>query len=59
MQKAQVSRLGNTFSQGIGISFTEAGTVLGDELAITVPDPDHSKEEDRHITMDGQIAAGY
>ncbi len=34
-----------------GISFTEAGTVFGDELAITVPDPDHSDEEDRFITI--------
>ena len=34
-----------------GVSFTEAGTVFGDDLAITVPDPDHSKDEDRHITL--------
>jgi uncharacterized DUF497 family protein len=34
-----------------GVSFTEAGTVFGDELAITVPDPDHSKDEDRYITI--------
>lgn len=34
-----------------GVSFTEAGTVFGDELAITVPDPDHSLEEDRFITI--------
>ena len=34
-----------------GVSFTEAGTVFGDELAITVPDPDHSKSEDRYITI--------
>ncbi len=34
-----------------GISFTEAGTVFGDELAITVPDPDHSDEEDRYVTV--------
>ena len=31
-----------------GVSFTEAGTLFGDELAITVPDPDHSDEEDRY-----------
>ncbi len=30
-----------------GVSFTEAGTIFGDELAITVPDPDHSDNEDR------------
>jgi uncharacterized protein len=34
-----------------GISFTEAGTIFGDELAITVPDPDHSDDEDRYITI--------
>jgi uncharacterized DUF497 family protein len=34
-----------------GVSFTEAGTVFGDELAITIPDPDHSKSEDRFITI--------
>lgn len=33
------------------VSFTEAGTVFGDELSITVPDPDHSKNEDRYITI--------
>ena len=34
-----------------GISFTEAGTIFGDDLAITVPDPDHSNDEDRYITI--------
>jgi len=34
-----------------GVSFTEAGTVFGDELAITIPDPDYSKSEDRYITI--------
>lgn len=34
-----------------GVSFTEAGTIFGDELTITVPDPDHSTEEDRFITI--------
>ncbi|OIN85565.1 MAG: hypothetical protein AUJ21_12725 [Anaerolineae bacterium CG1_02_58_13] len=34
-----------------GVSFTEAGTVFGDDLAITVPDPDHSDDEDRFITL--------
>jgi uncharacterized DUF497 family protein len=34
-----------------GVPFTEAATVFGDELAITVPDPDHSDEEDRFITI--------
>lgn len=34
-----------------GISFAEAGTVFGDDLAITVPDPDHSLDEERFITI--------
>ena len=34
-----------------GVSFTEAGTVFGDNLAITVPDPDHSKDEERYISI--------
>jgi uncharacterized DUF497 family protein len=34
-----------------GVSFLEAGTVFGDELAITVPDPNYSKNEDPFITI--------
>jgi uncharacterized protein len=34
-----------------GVSFAEAGTVFGDDLAITVPDPDHSLDEERFITI--------
>jgi len=34
-----------------GVSFAEAGTVFGDELSITVSDPDHSAQEDRFITI--------
>jgi uncharacterized DUF497 family protein len=34
-----------------GVPFTEAATVFGDELAITVSDPDHSDDEDRFITI--------
>ena len=33
-----------------GVSFDEAGTVFGDPLAVTIPDPDHSIEEDRFLT---------
>ncbi len=33
------------------VSFSEAATVFGDDLAITVPDPDHSESEDRYITI--------
>lgn len=33
------------------VSFAEAATVLGDSLALTAPDPDHSEDEDRSITV--------
>ena len=33
------------------VSFDEAATVLGDLLAMTVPDPDHSFEESRFLTV--------
>ena len=34
-----------------GVSFSEAGTVFGDPLSITVYDPDHSEGEDRYIIV--------
>jgi uncharacterized DUF497 family protein len=34
-----------------GVSFEEASTVFGDPLAATRDDPDHSAEENRHLTM--------
>ncbi len=34
-----------------GVAFAEAATVFGDNLSITIPDPDHSREEDRYITI--------
>ena len=34
-----------------GVSFGEAATVFRDDLSISVPDPDHSTEEDRLITV--------
>ena len=34
-----------------GMSFPEAATVFGDPLAITFPDPDHSEDEDRELTI--------
>jgi uncharacterized protein len=33
------------------ISFSEAVTVFGDHLSITVADPDHSVDERRYITV--------
>jgi len=34
-----------------GVTFQEASTVFGDPLAITFDDPDHSLDEERHITF--------
>jgi uncharacterized DUF497 family protein len=34
-----------------GVSFEEASTVFGDELAASFPDPDHSDWEERLITI--------
>jgi uncharacterized DUF497 family protein len=33
------------------VTFEEATTIFQDDLSITVPDPDHSVEETRHITV--------
>jgi uncharacterized DUF497 family protein len=33
------------------VSFEEAATVFRDDLSVTIPDPDHSLEEDRYITV--------
>ena len=34
-----------------GVSFSEAATVFNDDLSLTVPDPDHSFDEERLITI--------
>ena len=34
-----------------GISFEEAVQIFGDYSSITIPDPDHSQNEDREITI--------
>jgi hypothetical protein len=34
-----------------GVSFDEAATVFGDPLSITVPDPNHSFDEERFIIV--------
>jgi uncharacterized DUF497 family protein len=33
------------------VTFEEASTVFADPLSATVPDPDHSDEEDRYIIV--------
>lgn len=40
-----------------GLSFEEACTAFGDPLSVTIPDPDHSDEEDRFVLM-GQTSGG-
>ena len=37
--------------QSHGVSFEDAASVFGDPLAATIPDPDHSTDELRSITM--------
>jgi len=39
------------------VSFSEAATVIEDPLSLTIPDPDHSEEENRLITL-GTSARG-
>jgi uncharacterized DUF497 family protein len=34
-----------------GIDFDEATTVFADLLSVTIPDPDHSEDEERWVTM--------
>jgi uncharacterized DUF497 family protein len=34
-----------------GIQFSEAATTFGDPLSVTFPDPDHSDDEERFITI--------
>ena len=33
------------------VDFTEASTVFADTLSITIPDPDHSEDEERWVTI--------
>ena len=33
------------------VAFSEAATIFGDPLSSTFPDPDHSIDEDRYITI--------
>lgn len=34
-----------------GVSFLEAMTVFGDPLEVTIPDPDHSENEARFLSL--------
>lgn len=37
------------------IAFEEASTIFGDALSLTIPDPAHSINEDRYITIGTSI----
>jgi hypothetical protein len=39
-----------------GVDFHEAGTVLDDPLSTTFPDPDHSLEEQRYLTIGSSLS---
>ena len=34
-----------------GVSFQEATTVFGDPFSLTIPDPDHSEDEQRFLSL--------
>ena len=34
-----------------GVTFDEASTVFGDPLALLMPDPDHSENEERYLLL--------
>ncbi|MBN2137880.1 MAG: BrnT family toxin [Sedimentisphaerales bacterium] len=38
-----------------GVTFEQASTIFGDPLSRTIPDPSHSKTEDRFITIGASI----
>jgi len=40
-----------------GVAFDEASTAFGDPLSLTIPDPDHSDDEERFVLL-GQSFAG-
>jgi uncharacterized DUF497 family protein len=42
-----------------GISFEEAESVFRDDFAILLPDPDHSREEDRFLLLGSALASAY
>lgn len=40
-----------------GISFEEAASAFADPFSLTIPDPDHSRAEDRFVLL-GQTTSG-
>lgn len=39
-----------------GVDFHEAGTVLDDPLSTTFPDPDHSLDEQRYLSVGSSLS---
>lgn len=39
-----------------GVAFEEAATVFGDSLSVTLPDPDHSRDEERYLVLERSAA---
>lgn len=39
-----------------GVSFDEAATAFGDPLSLTIPDPDHSDDEERSVLLGHSFA---
>ena len=39
-----------------GVDFHEAGSVLDDPLSTTFPDPDHSLDEQRYLTIGSSLS---
>jgi uncharacterized DUF497 family protein len=50
-QKAEANRKKH------GVSFDEASTVFADPLSVTIPDPDHSEDEERMLIL-GRSTSG-
>lgn len=45
------SKKAETNARKHGVTFEEAKTVFFDDMALVIPDPDHSENEDRFIIM--------
>jgi hypothetical protein len=39
-----------------GVSFKEGATIFNDPKVATIPDPDHSEQEDRYISIGTSVA---
>lgn len=51
LQFAWDERKAATNQRKHGISFADAATAFADPLSVTIPDPDHSEDEERFILI--------